>query len=88
MRNQRGYMADWMIGVLLLTASGVIAGGLFLTSYILSAVSCEKKAKMMGLPSDYGWWTGCMVQVGERYAPISYIRIVDNKVIIQGDGEE
>ena len=42
---------------------------------------------MMGLRSDYGFFTGCMVQVGTRYASINYICIVDEKVIIQGEGE-
>ena len=49
--------------------------------------ACGKRSGMMGLSASYGPIQGCMVRVGSRYAPIEYIRIVDDKVIIQGDGE-
>lgn len=56
--------------------------------YWRQSAECTKKSQMMGLRCDYSWLAGCMVKVGDRYAPISYIRIVDDKVIIQGDGEQ
>lgn len=82
MKKQRGYGDVLVIAVMVLVILGVLG-----LTYALKSVACTKQAKMMGLRSDYAFFTGCMVQVGNRYAPINYIRIVDDKVIIQGDGE-
>ena len=83
MKNQRGGAETLILGLLFVLAMLAIC----VLAYWFEAAQCGKKAKMMGLEHDYGPFTGCMVKVGNRYAPINYIRIVDEKVIIQGDGE-
>jgi hypothetical protein len=82
MKKQRGY-GDVIVFITMV----LIIVGILGISYGLKGIQCNKRAKLMGLQSDYGMWTGCMVKVEDRYAPINYIRIVDNKIIIQGDGE-
>lgn len=89
MKKQQGSILEGLLAVIgVVVVVSAIAALFIVPGYALESASCKKKARMMGLESDYGWMTGCMVQVGDRYAPIGYIRIVDNKVIIQGNGEE
>jgi hypothetical protein len=85
-KYQRGYI-DWPVAVIGTLIMAVILGAPMAIGYAIEAAACNKKASMMGLESDFGVMTGCMVKVGDRYAPLGFVRIVDNKVIIQGDGD-
>ncbi|SDQ42712.1 hypothetical protein [Pseudoxanthomonas sp. CF125] len=81
-RSQRG---DAEVFLIFLAFGLFVAVTVGLTMYG-EAYSCSKRAGLMGLRHSWGPMQGCMVQVGQRYSPIEYIRIVDDKVIIQGDG--
>lgn len=81
-------MEDWMLGTLFGLAIVAIVIGLPVAGIMWDAHMCKTKASLMGLESRYSLSTDCMVRVGDRWAPFGFIRIVDNKVIIQGDGEE
>lgn len=82
-KYQAGFSEYLILGGLF----ALVLVGVLTANHVIESIACSNKAKMMGLPSDYGFTTGCMVKVGDRYAPIGYIRIVDDKIIIQGDGE-
>lgn len=82
-RNQRGSVEDIFGILLVLVIMAVIFGGIAWVDY----EKCGRRAKGLGLPKTWGMIEGCLVQVGSRWAPIEYIRIVDDKVIISGDGE-
>lgn len=70
------------------TAVVSVIGGIFFgIAYMVDSAACRSQASMMKLQSEYGVLTGCMVDTGDRWAPIEYIRIVDGKVSIQGDGQ-
>ena len=83
MRKQKGFAE--LVGVVLLFV--LVFGGLFGFAYFTNSAKCKNRATMMGLEYNYAMLQGCMVKVGDRWAPMSYIRITDDKVIIQGDGE-
>lgn len=81
MKKQRGNG-----GIELLVAL-VFLAVILLVLFAAKSYSCHKRADLMKLESQYGLFTGCMVRVDDRWAPLSYIRIVDGKVQISGDGE-
>ena len=84
MRNmQRGDADFWMMLLALALFFFVIPA----VAYLTEGYKCQKRAGLMGLESDYGLLQGCMVRVGHRWAPIEYIRIIDDKVTVQGDGK-
>ena len=57
-----------------------------LAVFLVPQRQCHQRARMMQLNSSWGPIQGCMVRVDKRWSPIEYIRIVDGKVSIQGDG--
>ena len=79
MNKQKGDAVLVVLGGMLVI---VVVGLTFFDHY-----GCHKRSSMMGLRASWGPVQGCMVKVGSRWAPLEYIRIVDDKVIIQGDGE-
>lgn len=88
MRKQKGYIEEGTLMFLFIMGVIVFVGALFILSMMWDSHICSTKAHLMGLESKWSMSTDCMVKVGDRWAPFSFIRIVDNKVIIQGDGEE
>lgn len=81
MKKQSGNGGVELIVALMLLAVVMLA------LFMVKSYSCRERAYMMKLESRYGLFTGCMVRVDDRWAPLSYIRIVDGKVQIYGDGE-
>lgn len=83
MKKQRGFSELAIVALLFIAFSAVVFGIQFAAGFY----TCHQRANMMKLESRYGLLTGCMVRVDDRWAPLSYIRIVDGKIQIYGDGE-
>lgn len=86
MNKQRGFMdpdPEFVVLFVMAALIALIIGG----AYVADAATCRQRANMMRLQSDYGVLQGCMVNAGDRWAPIEYIRIIDDKVQIVGGGE-
>lgn len=84
MKYQKGF-EDGNVLILVIVVAIVL---LFCVVFSIDRYACESRAKGLGLESDWGPVQGCLVKVGNRYAPIEYIRITDDeKIIISGDGE-
>lgn len=43
----------------------------------INQISCEARGSVMGLESQYGWRTGCMVRVRGQWIPLSNFRVVE-----------
>jgi hypothetical protein len=78
-------LTDENFGCLLFGAIAVLIAATIGGSLIADSYTCGRRASMMNLRSEWGPLQGCMVDVGDRYAPIEYVRIIDGKVSIQGD---
>ena len=81
MKKQHG---SGLVDLLMLVAFFAIIFGVIWT---VDYFQCKSRADMMRLESRWGPVMGCMVQVDDRWGPLSYIRIVDGKIQISGNGE-
>ena len=82
MRYMKGYMSDGMPFFIVSLVFTLVIGGIIFGAHLSSQHACSKKSQMMGLQSDYGWWTGCMVKVGDRYFPRESIRLVNGELVV------
>jgi hypothetical protein len=73
------------LGSLFLFSAAVIA---FITTVVLvilflvyagSSKSCTDTGEKIGLESDYGLWTGCMVKVQNEWIPLDKWRVIDDR---------
>ncbi len=85
MKYQKGNYELWFGVVILIICVVGLAIGI---DWAVKNSACSSRAQGLGLEHDWGPIQGCLVKVGKRYAPIEYIRIVDDDtIVIQGDGE-
>lgn len=89
MKRQKGFLDSDLsfYGMFFLIMSIVVALAIGAQWYFEN-MACTSRANGLSLESDWGPIQGCLVKVGNRYAPIEYIRITDDeKIIISGDGQ-
>jgi len=73
MKNQRGFIEAVVIFFCFL---GLVIG-LAMVSYGIDKTSCTKKSELIGLEFNYGWWTGCMVKIDNKWQPFNEYNTVN-----------
>lgn len=88
MKYQKGYTDERLFFAFVVFAFFALVALFVGIDWMISKSACASRAQGLGLEHTWGPVQGCLVKVGKRYAPIEYIRIVDDDtIIIQGDGE-
>lgn len=81
MKKMKGYI-DWFMVWAAVTISLGIVVGIPIGLYQMDKAQCHSKSQMMGLESNFGFMTGCMVKVGDRYFPRDSIRLVNGELVV------
>jgi hypothetical protein len=71
------YLRTWVVVSAFAFAFALFVAGGVAATWKFQQFTCGRKADKMALDHDWGYWTGCRVEVNGRYVNIDDYRVTD-----------